>query len=280
MNIISIDNTSTLPVFRLRSADGQATDNLATISHEEMPAITTWLGQNGSKRLVDSFELAMINAGLVRIIPKDRDGVPLRFHKCEAIEVRHDAGESCLLWQPTITCTSCGGVGHFASDGDEIDITDTCGNCDGDGRDEGETFWTDAEGTFVAEDARPDYYGPTRLAKTRDEFAVQMTMHCPPLRPHWSESAEWRHDRWDTMVNAPWRGRILEVRGKTADGRIIDRMHFAEGGGEEQPPFRGWFAPYPTRSSGFYQVSPVAWQPLRATYDPQEGATTVGKNLS
>lgn len=84
--------------------------------------------------------------------------------------------------------------------------------------------------------------------------------------PHWSVGIEWRPGRWDPMSNAPTAGYpILEVRGRTSDGRLLEPMHFAFGGGEEQPAFRGWFVPRGDRNSGFYQVDPVEWQPLTAS---------------
>lgn len=83
--------------------------------------------------------------------------------------------------------------------------------------------------------------------------------------PHWSECIEWRPGRWDPMANAPSRGSsILKVRGRDAKGAILEPMHFAEGGGEEQPSFKGWFVPYGDGMSGSYEVHPVEWQPLRA----------------
>lgn len=99
---------------------------------------------------------------------------------------------------------------------------------------------------------------------------LELTLHNPPEHPHWSEAVDWRHDRWDPMVNAPRAGwPILHVRGRTAEGRILEQIHFASDlSGEEQPAFEGWFAPY-TGERGFYQVTPVEWQPLRATFEPK-----------
>jgi hypothetical protein len=267
MHIISIDNTSHNTVFRLRAKNGEATENLSGITHDEMGPITAWLGLNGNKLLVDAFEVAMINAGLIRIVPQDRHGAVI--HKCEAISVRHQVHGARILWQSKMACTTCEGTGRVESL-NEADEEVTCWNCGGDGQEDGEQFWTDAEGVFEERDDPRDYYGPTPLPTKKDEFSILMATHSPPLHPHWSEAAEWRHDRWDPMCTAPSRGSVIvEVRGKTADGSIIDRMHYAVGGGDEQPPFEGWFAPY-SSGRGYYQVSPVAWQPLRATYDQKE----------
>lgn len=92
--------------------------------------------------------------------------------------------------------------------------------------------------------------------------------HTPtPTEVHWSESVDWRHDRWDPMSNAPTSGLpILHVRGRTAKGLIFEPMHYAYGGGDEQPPFRGWFVPG-SSGRGYVEVTPVEWQPLCATYE-------------
>lgn len=82
--------------------------------------------------------------------------------------------------------------------------------------------------------------------------------------PHWSVGIEWRHGRWDPMNSAPSEGRpILHIRGRDHTGRILEPMHYAYGGGEEQPYFRGWFIPM---GEGFIECQPVEWQPLYATY--------------
>jgi hypothetical protein len=94
---------------------------------------------------------------------------------------------------------------------------------------------------------------------------LAMTLHNPPSHPHWSEAVDWTADRWDPMCNAPVAGYpILHVRGRTAEGKVIEPIHYACGDGDGMmPPFDGWFAPYKD-ASGYYQVRPVEWQPLRA----------------
>ena len=98
--------------------------------------------------------------------------------------------------------------------------------------------------------------------KTRDEvnlINVHSSRHL-----HWSESIEWRDGRWDSMSSAPTSGNIImHIRGRDATGKVLEPMHYACGGGEEQPPFDGWFLPTPS-GSAFYQVTPVEWQPIRA----------------
>lgn len=102
-----------------------------------------------------------------------------------------------------------------------------------------------------------------------EAMRLAMTLHNPPAHPHWSESVEWPADRWDPMINAPRAGYpILHLRGREAGGRIVEPMHYACGGGEEQPRFEGWFVPAGDHFNN--QVEPVEWQPLRA--QPQSPA--------
>jgi hypothetical protein len=92
--------------------------------------------------------------------------------------------------------------------------------------------------------------------KAIDPFNIHSESH-----PHWSETIEWRDGRWDAMSSAPTAGKIMEVRGRSENGNIFEPMHYAYGGGDEQPAFRGWFIP---AGGGYMQVLPVEWQPLRA----------------
>lgn len=100
-------------------------------------------------------------------------------------------------------------------------------------------------------------------------MALEMTLHNPPAHPHWSVATEWRPGRWDPMTNAPTGPRCLDIRGRSAEGILLEPMHFAEDlSGEDQPGFSGWFLPYPMTDgrshSGYYQVRPIEWQPMSA----------------
>lgn len=97
-----------------------------------------------------------------------------------------------------------------------------------------------------------------------------VTYERAPRRAHWSDEIHWREGRWDDMSTAP--RDTTEIRGKTAEGRLLEPMHYACGGGEEQPAFDGWFMPYES-SDGYYEVRPVAWQPLRALPEGMDCAT-------
>lgn len=112
---------------------------------------------------------------------------------------------------------------------------------------------------------------------TKEHLAMRlaMTLHNPPAHPHWSESVDWPDDRWDPLCNAPIGGYpMLHLRGRTADGQIVEPMHRACGDGDGlMPPFDGWFAPS-IGIAGFDQVQPVEWQPLRARHEPPNGNLT------
>lgn len=78
--------------------------------------------------------------------------------------------------------------------------------------------------------------------------------------PHWSRKILWRDGRWDNLCNAPTIGNITWVRGRTAQGETFE-MHYACGGGDDQPPFKGWFRQWPGM---MVEVFPIEWQPLSA----------------
>lgn len=101
------------------------------------------------------------------------------------------------------------------------------------------------------------------------DFMHRMQLHNPPAHPHWSEFVDWRHDRWDPLINAPVGGYpIIHVRGRSKEGKVYEKMHYACGDGDGlMPPFVGWFVP---GGGGFVGVDPVEWQPRRATYEGQE----------
>jgi hypothetical protein len=88
---------------------------------------------------------------------------------------------------------------------------------------------------------------------------------------HWSDDVDWRPGRWDDLSSAP--KDCTNVRGRDADGKLLEPMHWASDlSGEDQPAFHGWFLPY-KEGGGFYQCRPVSWQPLRALPDGPDCAS-------
>lgn len=71
---------------------------------------------------------------------------------------------------------------------------------------------------------------------------------------------------WQPMSTAP--KNATDVRVRMADGKVIDRAHWAcDLSGEDQPPFRGWFCPV-LRADGSVSYyaglgEPVGWMPVR-----------------
>lgn len=92
-----------------------------------------------------------------------------------------------------------------------------------------------------------------------------MNLHSE-ANPHWSETVHWRAGRFDPMSNVPTEGfPILHIRGRDANGRLLEPMHYAYGDGDGlMPPFIGWFVP-DSRDTRFCEVHPVEWQPLWAS---------------
>lgn len=114
--------------------------------------------------------------------------------------------------------------------------------------------------------AAPVALAPLEGQVPHDAFRLSMCLHNPPVHPHWSEAVEWPAERWDPLTNAPTMGRVLEVRGRTAEGRVIEPVHYACGDGDGlMPSFDGWFRPV-VGSAGkvlrYDQVQIVEWQPL------------------
>lgn len=68
--------------------------------------------------------------------------------------------------------------------------------------------------------------------------------------------ATWRC--WKSMASAPMNATWVEV--KMRNGKIL-KAHWAAGGGEEQPAFRGWFVDAGSYMRGI--ADPVAWRPLK-----------------
>lgn len=67
---------------------------------------------------------------------------------------------------------------------------------------------------------------------------------------------------WRPMQDAPKDGPIVWIRAQLEDGTEVD-VHWAQDlSGEEQPPFRGWYAAHATPSAGFYEVKPLRWKPI------------------
>lgn len=62
------------------------------------------------------------------------------------------------------------------------------------------------------------------------------------------------------MIDPPLPKDARWIIGLLPGGRV-ERVHWADGGGEEQPPYRGWFRQAGEPGDGFVQVpDPIAWR--------------------
>lgn len=68
---------------------------------------------------------------------------------------------------------------------------------------------------------------------------------------------EFEERRWRPM--SKYKKDLSRVRVKMEDGTIYPDAHWAEGGGEEQPYFKGWFIPLGDEFSSI--EDPIAWMP-------------------
>lgn len=148
MKWLSIDCMKEPVSFELAEGAGLK-HSLQAIDWNEIPAYSIWLGRVGGRDLLDAFEVALINAGVLRVWPISDEGWPLTEDaQCVSME-HHDSG-AWLWWEPRIKCTDCGGKGHFAMVGELVGEDDICLRCDGDGFTHGGWIKTDLDGLPVS----------------------------------------------------------------------------------------------------------------------------------
>jgi len=94
--------------------------------------------------------------------------------------------------------------------------------------------------------------GVTTAGRPDDPRSVKMA--CKPLPPP---------DVWRSMVSAPMNATWVEVKYLDHENKEQTvQAHWANGGGDEQPRFRGWFRR--AGDSGFVGIpDPHAWRPLQ-----------------
>lgn len=148
--LLCIDDTKARPSFLVcLPYRGGGIGTVRTLEQHEVPGMARWLGLNGGRRLLDAFEVELINEGVINLFPVDDDGAPLH-DECEALEiVRHDDGPR-IWWVPRIKCDICCGEGHHNLHGEPVEEDDLCLNCCGNGYIDGHEFETDMDGKAVA----------------------------------------------------------------------------------------------------------------------------------
>jgi hypothetical protein len=144
-----IDNTKTHPIQGVVEAGGRRVGNTSILSWDEVTAAARWLGINAPRRLLDAFELKLIEDGVIRLRPVDEDG-NVYPGRCEPIEmVRHNTGTR-IVWQQYTECDTCDGKGHTAPPTQEATDEDECLWCSGTGWASCCELETDMEGVVIA----------------------------------------------------------------------------------------------------------------------------------
>ncbi len=135
-------------------------------SHKATRAIRTatdiqryalWLYQVGGMRMLDAFEVQLINDACILVIPSDEHGPLDGPFTCDSIE--HTEQGVIYVWSKREECEDCDGDGYL--DPDDIDDLDpwssTCPNCGGDGWVTDAEFRTDVDGNLLTADEQPDW---------------------------------------------------------------------------------------------------------------------------
>lgn len=145
---LSIDCTKSPATFLLWKDFGKGASTLAHLPEDETKACALWLGRVGGKRLLDAFELALIQAGRVRINVHDSDGNYYGGHwECQDVEPL-DAGYL-LFWERKCTCENCSGSGHHAQAGELVQEEHICTLCEGSGLRHDTNAITDMDGLLI-----------------------------------------------------------------------------------------------------------------------------------
>jgi hypothetical protein len=144
MKYLVIDTTKELPI-QMVVEDGRRFGTTQLLDWSELADYAMWVGVNGGRRMLDQFEVQLINDGMFYVWPVDEEGEPLH-DECECQEVRHYDNGSRLTWIPKCRCETCLGQGHFVMDGSEVEEDDLCMYCDGQGWTWGAEFETDMQG--------------------------------------------------------------------------------------------------------------------------------------
>lgn len=140
-----IDRTMTMPIRGVVEAGGKACGTLQMLHDLEVPAYAKWLGLFGGRELLDAFEVALINCGMLRVWPVDDEDEPLH-DECDAVEIRHYDDGSRIVWEAKLRCDDCCGQGHHNLHGEPVEEDDLCLSCDGNGWKTGPEFETDMDG--------------------------------------------------------------------------------------------------------------------------------------
>jgi len=143
---LSIDRTKTMPIQGV--VEGKRIGTTRMLDWHELSDYAKWLGLFGGRDLLDAFEVALINDGMLYVWPIDEEGMPLH-GECDAVEIIHYDDGSRIVWEPKLQCDVCCGAGHHALSGEPVEEEDICIYCDGNGHTFGEWFETDMNGNPI-----------------------------------------------------------------------------------------------------------------------------------
>jgi hypothetical protein len=126
---------------------------LKTLPEDEVSLYAEWCAIHGGRDLLDAFELAAINDGVVKLEPEieSLDGLEGDI-EWTALEMTH--GPDRIRWRPKVMCDECDGTGEpsawqMLTDEDN----DECEECCGDGYFYGGEVVTDYEGNVMWDEA-------------------------------------------------------------------------------------------------------------------------------
>ncbi len=150
MKYLVIDCTKSFPFQGVVEDAGRHVGNTQMLEWgDELRDYALWVGKVGGRRLLDAFEVQLINDGMLMVWPVDADGEPLH-DECDALEIRHYDDGPRILWEAKIECETCCGAGHHNLHGEPVEEDDLCLMCDGNGFTYGPEFETGMDGEPLA----------------------------------------------------------------------------------------------------------------------------------
>jgi hypothetical protein len=151
-----IDCTKTNPIRGVVADKGRHVGNTQMLEWgDELRAYAAWVGKYGGKRMLDAFEVQLINDGMLHVWPVDAEGEPLH-DECEALEIRRYDDGPRIVWEAKIQCVICCGQGHHNLHGEPVEEDDLCITCDGIGYTTDPEFETDINGEPLRSAIAPD----------------------------------------------------------------------------------------------------------------------------
>jgi hypothetical protein len=147
VKLLVVNCTKLYPSF-IVAEDGRRFGNTQMLDHREVKDYAKWLGVVAGRSMLDAFEVALINDGMLMVWPVNEFGEP-HPGECDALRIEHYDDGSRIVWEAKVECPHCDGDGHYGLRGEPVDEDDICLNCDGNGYTYGDEFQTDMDGNAV-----------------------------------------------------------------------------------------------------------------------------------